>query len=498
MRCRRCDYQLWNLTSRTCPECGDPFLPSDYTFRPGSVEFHCPHCKQRYFGANERGHLEPPIFSCVGCGRSVTMDEMILTPAEGVDPEATVIDRNPWIRRAQLGSKRAWWQTSVLGMINPIKLARVTPHDAALAPAWGFATLNIVITILLSIGLLMALFAVMMLLSMATSGARGAALGFAYTMLGFLIMGAIGFVVQMLYMLLWIGFTHLLVKCSGGAPRPMRTTALAILYTSGANLPVAIPCANYFVWLWWPITAGIALKSMQGIAAWRAITASVVTPVIIIAGFVAAYIAFFMWMTSLMSSLNTSMSTRFAEINLANAYSAIVQYENGANPPRHALEMINSHALTPSSLVLASSSSLTTLPDIPAGGVSLAEFTALPSDEQQAITDVVADSLPDDVVAHRLGDLVFTYHGFNSRTDPDLWLVILSPDPDANPGAEDIDGFLWALHSDGSVEEINFFDFDDMLADQNKLRASHNLPPLPHPSEVRHAIPAVAPPVSAP
>ena len=35
MRCKTCDYPLWNLTTRVCPECGTPFLPSqfDITFQ---------------------------------------------------------------------------------------------------------------------------------------------------------------------------------------------------------------------------------------------------------------------------------------------------------------------------------------------------------------------------------------------------------------------------------------------------------------------------------
>lgn len=27
MRCKRCDYPLWNLRDRKCPECGKPFAP---------------------------------------------------------------------------------------------------------------------------------------------------------------------------------------------------------------------------------------------------------------------------------------------------------------------------------------------------------------------------------------------------------------------------------------------------------------------------------------
>jgi hypothetical protein len=41
-----------------------------------------------------------------------------------------------------------------------------------------------------------------------------------------------------------------------------------------------------------------------------------------------------------------------------------------------------------------------------------------------------ADALPVNIVAHRLADLVFTYHGIDlTNADPNLWIVITSHDP---------------------------------------------------------------------
>lgn len=490
MRCRRCDYQLWNLASRTCPECGDAFLPSGHTFRPASVEFRCPHCKQRYFGTDARGHLQPSAFTCVGCGRPVTMDEMVLAPAEGVDPEATVVDRNPWTRRAQLGRRRAWWRTSILGMINPVKLAQVTPHDGALWPAWRFATVNILIVMGANLAMMFGIIGLGAVIAW-INGDPTALTNLLMSLLGFLVFGAAGLALQLLYTLVWIGLAHLQLKITGGSPRPIRTTSLAILYTSGANLPNAVPCLNYVAWLWWPITAGIALKHMQGVSAWRALPAALFTPLVVVAGFVAGYIALMMWAMSLASAASSSMTSVYAEMKLTSVHQAIVSFERGADPPRHALEMVASGDLWPDHLVLPST--LTTLPDIPAGSGDLSDFTSLPPGERRAIAREAADALPADTIAHRLGDVVFTYHGFNTRTDPDLWIAVISPDPDTNPGVSDVDGLLWALLADGHVEEILATDFARALDDQNALRATHLLAPLPHPDDVRHASPALAP-----
>src|SRR5437870_10981399 len=108
MHCKTCDYPLWNLKARQCPECGTPFLPSQFNFVINSVRFCCPHCDQTYYGTGERGHLVPSSFVCVNCARPIAMDEMVLRPAEGVSEQQTQTDRMPWLERAQRGWIKAW------------------------------------------------------------------------------------------------------------------------------------------------------------------------------------------------------------------------------------------------------------------------------------------------------------------------------------------------------------------------------------------------------
>lgn len=89
MNCKTCDYALWNLRTRVCPECGSSFNVADFEWRPGAVRFCCPHCNQAYYGTDAKGHLVPPEFECIACGQSITMEEMVLLPAEGVRSEDT-------------------------------------------------------------------------------------------------------------------------------------------------------------------------------------------------------------------------------------------------------------------------------------------------------------------------------------------------------------------------------------------------------------------------
>ena len=90
MRCESCDYPLWNIASRSCPECGAEFRPSDFEFVPHTVRFCCPHCDHPYFGTDERGHVVPRAFACLQCGEAIDVDEMVLRPVPGVAEAHTV------------------------------------------------------------------------------------------------------------------------------------------------------------------------------------------------------------------------------------------------------------------------------------------------------------------------------------------------------------------------------------------------------------------------
>ena len=124
MRCKNCDYALWNLKARQCPECGTPFRPSDYQFVPNSVRFCCPQCNQAYYGTRSNGHLEPAQFDCVSCGAPVHLDSMVLLPAEGVTEERTQADRMPWLEREKRPIK-AWFATVGQALITPPRLMQI-------------------------------------------------------------------------------------------------------------------------------------------------------------------------------------------------------------------------------------------------------------------------------------------------------------------------------------------------------------------------------------
>ena len=112
--------------------------------------------------------------------------------------------------------------------------------------------------------------------------------------------------------------------------------------------------------------------------------------------------------------------------------------------------------------------------------------------EKQSASLAVAESMPAGVIAHRLGDFVFTYHGIDlNQADPGLWVVILSFDPDVqSSGSSQI--IITVGLADRSTMDLpatTFLTVD--LPQQNALRASFGLPPLPDPSTVTYGSPAI-------
>src|SRR5262249_33322413 len=109
VRCPTCEYPLWNLTARQCPECGRPFLPSEFRFVANGRGFCDPHSRRNYTAAGPAGGLAPPELDCVKGGRHIHMDQMVLQPTEGEKEEQTEWDTLPWTARAKIGSVRGWF-----------------------------------------------------------------------------------------------------------------------------------------------------------------------------------------------------------------------------------------------------------------------------------------------------------------------------------------------------------------------------------------------------
>ena len=484
MRCKQCEYRLWNLPSRTCPECGSSFAPSDFEFIPGSVRFCCPHCNQDYYGTDLKGHLVPVSFECGSCNRPVHMDEMILLPTEGVDEEETATGKLPWPDRKRIGTIKSWFRMVGMSLVTPGKLGRSIAPNASTGSAMWFAFLTTFLLAGVGVAPIM-LFAFVPMMAAGPSGGGGggpgavgllAALGFTlFFMCGFLFVGVL------LTGLVAHGVLRLTGDTAGGLGRTYR----AVFYSSGANVLTAIPCMGFYIgWIWWVVSGVIVLKEAQKVHGGRSAMAILAVPV----GALAVFLIFVVGMNVMVLSSITSAPTMGTVGGSMPVSLAIADYrEDHGDWPGHAIELFTKDYLEPLELVMVDPDCLTS-----AWSIDGTPFDDLPEQSETRREEIVQrarDALPDDVIAHRVGDCVFTYHGIDPNSfDEELWIAVASPDPECNPDAGPWP-MLIVITADGEVGGMSG-NPQQVLSAQNQVRRIHGLPPLPDLSTVTHSSPA--------
>ncbi len=508
MHCTRCDYPLWNLKDRRCPECGQDFAPSQFSFVPRSVKFCCPHCEQHYFGTGVDGHLVPRVFDCVTCGQHIHMDEMVLLPAEGLTTAQTRRGTNPWIDEQRKGFFGSWFRTIGRGMVAPSGLIDQTPAASSTSRAMLFALATALANTVTN-GIAVGGFA------MATGvifGGRGTGGVFG---LGFLVV--FGLVATAGWLLIWTLVAHLLLVITGKTEGKFRRTVQCMSYSSAPNILVAIPCLGFYAWpvaaIWQAISATIMIKRAQKVSGLRAAFAALVPP--LIAG--ACMVAFVVWMfTASMRAVAAARVTMAGTAatslqglrcqSVASSLDGLAQ-SNGAYPS-HAIELLKSGLISSSDLTL--SSNPLAGGSIIVGSTTLGQIEGLQGSRRESAIDAFVQSQPSGVVAHRIGDFVFTYHGMTPGTsDRGLWVFIAEspPAPSSSPGAAapatqpgwmsgpspQATGMYFVGCVGGTTQTITQANFASALAAQNQLRADFQLPPIPDPSTVTPASPAMAP-----
>jgi hypothetical protein len=495
MHCKNCGYPLWNLKARQCPECGTPFRPGEFEFVANSVQFCCPHCEQVYYGTGRKGHLVPQAFTCVKCGREVHMDEMLLRPATGIEEEQTYPDVVPWLDRKHRGVVRAWFQMIGKAMIAPMSLMRALPVESSAGQAWGYALITLTIILLAGVGLPLLGFAGILALdghpdavSMAIAGVvvlvGGAAL--AAAVLG-----------------VWGAVTHAILRLTGGCTWPIKRTYQSICYSVGALTPLGVPCVGFYcggvscLWVWCVVSAILMVKEGQQVHGGRATLAVIATPAAAVVLAVGGYIAWMYFVFSMMAAMGpygpgwpgmVDYETQF----VTDALAACVQRQGA--PPAHAVELVVDGDVAAWDLVSANSGTFPA--NVAVGGTDLERLESLSQRRRAEVASNAVSALPEDVIAHRLGDFVFVYHGIDfAMDDGGLWVVILWPERGAagsgmGPG---MGPNLCAVGMvDGTVRSFPMAAMPAELAAQNTLRASCGLPPLPDPATVTHGRPATA------
>lgn len=295
MRCRNCDYSLWNVVGRTCPECGTAFLPSAYSFQPNQVRYCCPGCDQEYYGTSTAGHLIPPEFTCVRCGAHCSMDtNMVLRSLPGLEGQDVSTDDIPWCRRASIGRWRAWWQTFKLCMGSPGKVGTAISHSARTDTTSWFASLLIPAALVgVFFGLLMLGLAVAVRMGGRAAGPGMSDLGPALFMIGF----AVGMALLcVLLLVIAAGVSWFVLKFKD--PNLTYSKVLACWgYGATPAVLMCIPCVGTHclgpaMIGWVPALAGIMLSQVARTTGLRVAVSVVVPPLALILTCGTGYAAF--------------------------------------------------------------------------------------------------------------------------------------------------------------------------------------------------------------
>jgi len=487
MRCKTCDYPLWQLTARQCPECGTPFKPSDYEFTLNSVRFCCPHCNQAYYGTGDKGQLVPRTLACVNCARTIDMDEMVLLPTEGVTERQTEVTNISWANRRNRGRFASFFITMGTAMGNPHRAIDSVPESSSAGLAIAYMALHVIPQILFGGGV----FFIWTFAMVASVGSRGGG-----PAAGIIAVAIASVLCAPLLAIVWTAVVHGLLRLTGPTAHGFKRTLHATCYSAGNNFICAIPCLGfYFCWagaLWWTISSAFMIARAQQVRAWRVWIACGI-PLIVAVGLpIGGIVAAIFGVQSRVSSVMASMpGMPSAHANNAAAGQRVSSVLISATPA-HPAELLLDHRLQPEELLLPGDASDTRSCSVQNTPLTQLGYTFSTGQQRPLRARIQGDpSLSGP--ACRVGDFVFTYAGMATPPpDKGLWLAIGWPDPSLNQG-DPTEVVL--VQPQGRSTVIGVADFDDRLAAQNELRAKFGLPATPHPRNVLATSVKVASPV---
>ncbi|MBI1191400.1 MAG: hypothetical protein GC200_12060 [Tepidisphaera sp.] len=289
MKCLSCQYPLWGIAARICPECGTHFAPSGFRFPPWAVKFCCPHCDLAYYGTDADGLLKPREFECVGCSKPITLDKMIVRPRREGFSVKMPLNVNPWEDRRHLGRRRAALQTMFLGVGNMGELMRVTRPEQST----GLRFLMFLWSVTVIVGAIP--FMLMFLVPFVATGPRSGVSMLSTPFFGVVVALVTSLLGMLVGVLLAAGVAHGVLRVFGPLPHGYNRTLQAFTYTCGPMALCAFPCLGFY-WtpiglVWWSILAGSALVSAQRVGAWRATAAIVTGPLLIaVVLYIVAYV----------------------------------------------------------------------------------------------------------------------------------------------------------------------------------------------------------------
>lgn len=491
MRCKSCNYALWRLKARTCPECGAPFKPSEHLFEPNSVRFRCPHCTQEYYGTDPNGLLTPREFDCVRCNAHIHMDEMVLEPAAGLSDEISQRS-NPWLDPRKMGRFSRWMKTVGMSLTRPTELMRGTPRGRSGAAIWFALRSNLTYSLVGTSSI--ALMGLVLGLGMGAAAGGRAGGGAGVSMIVGLVVGVAGGLLATAIALvvllgLWTMATHAILRLTGPVAGNLSDTGECLCYASGANVLAAIPCLGFYAsavsWIWPAISGALMLCERQKVSGLRAGFAAVLPPMAFASAAVGLFIWFVVWSMGNAANMRLGLSplATATSINMARARAA----SDGMDASMHAAYLVTDNNLMAFDLVPHSGENLLERPVVDQYTLNDLELdTALPYKEDQARRTAVANAfrqaVPDSAPAYRLGDVVFIKDTGDKLSAGLRWSAVVVPEG----GLTRIEHSIVVVDQFGGTKSYPLPTFQRQLGLENAARVAAGLAPIPDPATIPH------------
>ncbi len=493
MRCLQCDYPLWNVRDRRCPDCGTPFTPSERSFERGSVRFLCPHCSAGYFGTSPEGHLEPRRFTCVSCSRAIDMDEMVVAPVEqAIDAAGAPSEfANRWLERR--GIREYLWALREV-LLHPVQFGRSLPLAAPLGPAAGFFGIGVVFSVALNLlaqACLVGLFTGVLTtflpnaanpfgtVSVARQFLQGMAFGVGLSIVSFVVESTLA---------------HLLLRNAGTRAGRVdyRRGSQVYLYGTGAGLALLslqnVPCLGFLIafgWFGWSIyVIGTMLRETYGVSTRRAMwsmvgarVASIVAMSVVMCGVALAAPRVFGLPPGIWTALMRGPNQNPVGLGLGAWRSS-----NGAWPATP-LDPFRSDAIGLTELLREIGGRNGGIGRLTADAAFFDDGTLFDA-ERAALLQRIPTSAP-----FRLGSVVFYYPIADG--DPRAILAMVEVRGPANAGT-----IAYRMVTAERVTHCAARELQATIDAENTRRATLGLPPLPPPDALPDLLATPAPPVS--
>jgi hypothetical protein len=284
MRCRTCNYALWNLNNPQCPECGTEFDLRSYRFTPGTVAFGCPHCGALHGGAGPNYlPAETDTATCQSCSQTMTVTNMAVVPLSD-DATAESGMTLPWEQRSELGLFTAWWKTCILTMTDPAQVGRSLSDSTSFWTAYWFAAMTYLLGGIVNAVVMGTCFGALYL-AMSTGGPMGPGAPDPNEMLFNAIVQVVMVPFSLLIPFFLVGITggaaHLVLMITGARKSGFQTTAVTMLYGQGPMLLYLIPACGYYIGAVWALVATILiLMRTQDVSGFRATLAMLILPIL--------------------------------------------------------------------------------------------------------------------------------------------------------------------------------------------------------------------------